>query len=469
MSEQVAETSKEMTDPAGSGENPADTKKEWPKELPVEAMNHLFQGRRHLLVHDYSSAVASLQEACELFVKFYGPMAYECGEIHYYYGKALLELARQETGFLGDALERESEGADSQENSDEDAEGDKDGTEDSAEESKADSEDVDAEESIGSSDPGKTDSDDQNRGDGDDKSDGGGNTETKSEDVQTKCSDEPGPSSSKNVDDKEEDITTLQLAWEVLETAKLIFQRHSPEEREDQLKVAEILLALGEISLEEENFQGSLEDLQKCLKIHKQYLSPDDRLLAQTYYQLGLAYSFTSDYDSALENYQKSVDVIEIRISSLKSQIVPGQQRDFSMEDPAKEIEELESLLPDIKAKMEDTQELKNSPKKFLNKEEAQKNEELEFGIPSKDVMGYTKKPTTDLTHLVKRKDVVGDTKKPTTDLTHLVKRKKPTEPDNSAEPAAKKLMTTIQDSPSESVTNGSSNSLPPVTSASAV
>lgn len=65
-----------------------------------DAANHLSQGKRHLLVQDYSTAVASLSEACQILDKKYGSGSDECGETYLYYGVALLELARQETGAI---------------------------------------------------------------------------------------------------------------------------------------------------------------------------------------------------------------------------------------------------------------------------------------------------------------------------------------------------------------------------------
>lgn len=91
------------------------------KEPSVEAAMLLFQGKRHLIVQDYTSAVVSLQEACELLAKLYGETGKECGEAYLCYGRALLELARQESDVLGDALESEEE-KDDDEDDDEDGE-----------------------------------------------------------------------------------------------------------------------------------------------------------------------------------------------------------------------------------------------------------------------------------------------------------------------------------------------------------
>lgn len=68
-------------------------------------MNLLVQGRRHLLVSDIPSAIAALAESSRLLVELYGEFADECAESYYYYGMALLEMARTDCDVLGDAVE----------------------------------------------------------------------------------------------------------------------------------------------------------------------------------------------------------------------------------------------------------------------------------------------------------------------------------------------------------------------------
>ena len=52
---------------------------------------------------------------------------------------------------------------------------------------------------------------------------------------------------------------------------------------ESQLKVAEILQLLAEISMETDNNAAAISDLQQSLEIQKKHLQPDDRILAETY------------------------------------------------------------------------------------------------------------------------------------------------------------------------------------------
>lgn len=68
-------------------------------------MNLLAQGRRHLLVADIPSAIAALAESTQILAEQYGEQADECAESYYYYGMALLEMARTDSDVLGDAVE----------------------------------------------------------------------------------------------------------------------------------------------------------------------------------------------------------------------------------------------------------------------------------------------------------------------------------------------------------------------------
>lgn len=55
----------------------------------VEATMHLIQGKRHMLVQDYFSAVESFEKACQLLSAKYGDGASECGEALLQYGEPL--------------------------------------------------------------------------------------------------------------------------------------------------------------------------------------------------------------------------------------------------------------------------------------------------------------------------------------------------------------------------------------------
>ena len=53
--------------------------------------------------------------------------------------------------------------------------------------------------------------------------------------------------------------------------------------KESQVKAAESCLKLGEVSLESEQYEQAIADLQLCLTTQKEHLEPCDRAIAETY------------------------------------------------------------------------------------------------------------------------------------------------------------------------------------------
>ncbi|XP_045333109.1 nuclear autoantigenic sperm protein isoform X3 [Leopardus geoffroyi] len=155
---------------------------------------------------------------------------------------------------------------------------------------------------------------------------------------------------------EEEEIGNLELAWDMLDLAKIIFKRQ--ETKEAQLYAAQAHLKLGEVSVESENYVQAVEEFQACLNLQEQYLEAHDRLLAETHYQLGLAYGYNSQYDEAVAQFSKSIEVIEKRMAVLSEQM---KEADGSSSEYEKEIEELKELLPEIREKIEDAKESQRS------------------------------------------------------------------------------------------------------------
>merc|ERR1712002_900738 len=208
-----------------------------------EAANCLAVGKRNLLVSDIPLAVSSLGEACELFTKVYGETAPECAETDFYYGKALLEMARLESGVLGNALDGVPEGEEEAENSQvEDpeklTEDEKDDVEQKVDE--ALNENFDKHDKIakihnGENGEGEDDeSQETENEEGEDENDAASGeadgekekngeaetameTESKSEDGETvEGGEKEGEDKNEQEAEDEEDPSNLQLAWEML-------------------------------------------------------------------------------------------------------------------------------------------------------------------------------------------------------------------------------------------------------------
>ncbi|XP_043555058.1 nuclear autoantigenic sperm protein isoform X1 [Chiloscyllium plagiosum] len=166
-------------------------------------------------------------------------------------------------------------------------------------------------------------------------------------------------------DAESEEVDNLQLAWEMLELAKVIFKRQ--ERKEIQLCAAQAYLKLGEVGIESENYTQAVEDFHECLTIQEKHLEGHNRLLAETHYQLGLAYSLNNQYDFSLKHFKESFNVIEKRLAMLTERIEKAEEKGKSpakdtdaVSEDKREIEELKELLPEIKAKIEDAEESKD-------------------------------------------------------------------------------------------------------------
>ncbi|XP_019356930.1 PREDICTED: nuclear autoantigenic sperm protein isoform X3 [Gavialis gangeticus] len=285
-------------------------------DVDGEAKKLLGLGQKHLVMGDIPAAVNAFQEAASLLGKKYGETADECAEAFFYYGKSLLELARMENGVLGNALEGvqvEEEGEKTEDDSMVESADNIDETEGSEEDDKENE---------------KAEEDKENESVVEDKS---------------------------AQESEEDEVGNLELAWDMLELAKVIYKRQ--ETKEAQLLAAQAHLKLGEVSVESENYVQAIEEFQACLTLQQKYLEVHDRLLAETHYQLALAYHYNSQFNEAVLQFSKSVEVIDKRLVMLTERI---KKAGGSAQDE-KEIEELKGLLPEIKEKIDDSKESQRS------------------------------------------------------------------------------------------------------------
>ncbi|XP_067370301.1 histone-binding protein N1/N2-like isoform X1 [Channa argus] len=154
-------------------------------------------------------------------------------------------------------------------------------------------------------------------------------------------------------DKEEEEVGNLQLAWEMLEVAKVIFKRK--ETRDDQLLAAQAYLKLGEVSAESGNYPQALEDFQECLALQLKHLPPHSRLLAETHYHVATTLCYVDQYSQAIQHYNSSIKVIETRLAMLQELIAAAKGENAAADK--NEMEELKLLLPDIREKVEDAKE----------------------------------------------------------------------------------------------------------------
>lgn len=154
----------------------------------------------------------------------------------------------------------------------------------------------------------------------------------------------------------------FETAWDILDVARLIFEKG--EDKETQLKLADVHLCLADVSLETgnlymsiheallnclsftEKFDQSLSDYEKAIEIKEKWLEEDNRELAEAYYKYSLALEFSSDKsDEAVPELRKAIDVLKKRLSKLESMA-------DTTEKVKDEIKDMQELISDMNLKV---------------------------------------------------------------------------------------------------------------------
>eukprot|EP00092_Neocalanus_flemingeri_P006185 GFUD01006657.1.p1 GENE.GFUD01006657.1~~GFUD01006657.1.p1 ORF type:complete len:514 (+),score=171.92 GFUD01006657.1:58-1542(+) len=417
--------------------SPSKKNDETPADQKAQALMALSTGKRHMLCQDIPAAVESLGEACELMSVEFGEKAPECAEAYFYYGKALLEMARLESGVLGNALDGvPEEGDDANDSQVEDPEkvteeertevegkvgeameenydecenakilskkdskvttnGDTNGVHDKDGESEKSEEDEEMEGGESQEEEGAA---------GEADADGLKEAEAeKSETDSVEGEKKEGEDAAAQEVEDEDDPSNLQLAWEMLELAKMVFTEQLEGEKKGSItpevkttiekKLCETFLTLGEVSLENENYVQAVEDLSLCLDRQKASLPSDSRSIAETHYQLGVALGFHMKFEEAVVSLEAAIAVLDSRITNLKGKTESPDEtkKDNIFHTREKEIAEIESLIPEIKEKITDTNEMKDESVRKV----AEMKEQIGFGSSSSSGTGSSSSSST--------------------------------------------------------------------------
>merc|ERR1711936_180641 len=318
-------TASAVTAPAAQSASPVKTKS--PAEIQEDANSLLATGKRHLLVGDVPAAVSCLARCCELLSAQFGETAKECAESYFYYGKSLLELSRMESGVLGNALEGVPEDSDEKvdtsqvEDPEKLTKDEKSEVEDKVAEAfdynyKTSEIIQDEEEAANAMDGAETETDGSGMED----------EELQEEDMETddspvkKMSPKAEQDSEKKGTEDEEEPSNLQE------------------------RLCSTMLHLGEVSIENENYQQAVEDIKLCLT--KQEKMPKDaRLRAEIHYHLGLAQAFHQQFDESIESHKAAIAILKERTKNLKV-METSSTSPRKLAETNKEIAELEALIP---------------------------------------------------------------------------------------------------------------------------
>jgi len=330
--------------------------------------SHLSNGKRHLLVGDIPEAVSTLAQASELLAKQFGETNIECAEAYFYYGKALLEMSRLESSVLGNALEGVPEGGDLADDSQVESPEKMTDEEKKVVAGKV-KEALDFNYQTCEVERERAEAAEMEEGGDEESQEGDEPMDDEESSSPALPLEETAPSSSttdttaSTEKEDEDELSNLQHAWEMLELAKVLYTKESETASDDKKaefskKICDVFLHLGEISLENENFQQAVEDLTSCLAKRKEFLPADSRSIAETHYQLGIALVYSDKFDDAESSMNSAVEVLSARLENLIKM--------ESSEYLEKEIVDLKDLVKEIREKVSDFKDMKTSAPKKL-------------------------------------------------------------------------------------------------------
>ncbi|KAI0642340.1 hypothetical protein C8Q79DRAFT_247217 [Trametes meyenii] len=237
--------------------------------------------KRAFALKKYEQSVEHYASALEIATKKYGEQASETADLYFAYGKALLENAITQSGVLGKQEQEDVEDSKEAANSgaflsfsgdpDDDHPGEDVAVDLFAEAQKA-AEEIDAAE------------------------------EDEDED-----------------DNDAEPEDDFNAAWEVLDLARAIYEKNQEESNEVKLKLADIYITLGDVSLETEKFDQAITDYTAGLALKTELLPLSSRQIAEAHYKLSIVLDLTSGrLGDSIVHAERALDSVEARLAELR-------------------------------------------------------------------------------------------------------------------------------------------------------
>ncbi|KAL0914659.1 hypothetical protein M5K25_015025 [Dendrobium thyrsiflorum] len=314
----------------------------------VRATELFEKGSKAVEDGDFAEAVDCLSRALEIRVANYGELSSECASSYYKYGSALLYKAQEETDPLGDIPKN------TQRNSNKD-------------ESAANMEEG------GSSVP-SSESKSLNSSSNKSKIEGGSdlkNTEDENEGVE---------GDDEELGEADEDDSDLDLAWKMLDIARAIFEKKP----EHSIEKVNVFSALGEVSMEREDIETSLNDYRKALSILEHLVEPDNRRIVELNFRICLVLELGSKVEEAIPYCENAISLCKSRLERLKEASIKSKDSKEASDKAVSELDEigkvlssdssnldseidlLSSISTELEKKLEDLQQLMSNPKSIL-------------------------------------------------------------------------------------------------------
>lgn len=282
--------------------------------------------------NDIPGAVEQLGRALQLRTEVWGETALECASSFYKYGAALFWKAQDESDILGNQVQAAA------------------ARKDAAAQSQA------AQQS-GEEEDSEEDEEEEEETDGDEKEniDEKGKAPLKVIPTDQGSEDEDGAA----------DADDAQLAWEMMEMARRIWEIDGTEKHLQELADAHAMLA--SMCLEQENFDRSQGDFKAALQLLERCPQAQERQKAELHFKLAMALQFAEKPEQALKEIKVAIRILEGRIDRVRQQqeapaegAAPGDRLGAGappLQTPEQEVKDMEEVLEDLHDKVDELEE----------------------------------------------------------------------------------------------------------------
>ena len=161
----------------------------------------------------------------------------------------------------------------------------------------------------------------------------------------------------------ETDETDMELAWKMLETARVMYEEDC--DGRFPLDLADVLETIGEFNMEQSQFEPALGDYKASLALLEANLDATDRRLASALYEISIASQMLEANDDALAANTRAIEICEARVAELKAgtaRVSRGAREragePVSPEASIAELEEIMGVASDLKERQLELKEL---------------------------------------------------------------------------------------------------------------
>uniref|UniRef100_A0A0M3I533 SHNi-TPR domain-containing protein n=1 Tax=Ascaris lumbricoides TaxID=6252 RepID=A0A0M3I533_ASCLU len=197
-------------------------------------------------------------------------------------------------------------------------------------------------------------------------------------------------------DAQDNDVEYIQIAWEALEVARTICENHIEVDGWKEKK-ADVLLALCECSVQNANYKQAIDDVDTCIELLRSISEPNDRRIAEAFFQKARTYALDKQFDNAAENFSTVKELLESRLASMEKELKeqPDEEKKATIQ---KEVNDLKGLIPEVQVKIDDSRESAKNAALLAEEKTLGGTAKLEHGTSTTSV------GVTDITGLVRKK-----------------------------------------------------------------